>query len=267
MWNTLNKYAPAAVDEKTGKRKEMAIDAWSCYCQERDEILDYIRQNNITGVVLLSGDSHFSGAFCWNSDNDGKCEFLEFLVGPFGMGTDVIPTFPTKRADTEDTNLDCQEPSITTLFAYNQTKAFGSFHFDTLDDRKNAYGIFSVVNVDGAKVFSLLFRPDGSTESPSIDQVTKWSSKGREWKERTRLLTNKDLRANGSPFSREESHKAAISKRRKPVNVLPLALFFFVLLLFILICMNDRCLEGLNTFFRITRKAALLARFEKPRTN
>lgn len=276
MWNTLNKYAPAGFDEKTGKKKEMAVDAWSWYWKERDEILGYIRKNNITGVVFLSGDSHFSGAFCWNSDNDGKCEFLEFLVGPYGMGTDIIPTFPSKSAAAEeegDTSQDSssnrdpnsdRQHAITTLFAYNQTRAFGIFHFasNTISSR-DTYGIFTVINVDGAKVFSLLFRPDGSTESPSIDEVTKVFTRGREWKEHTRLLVNNDNTSNDSHGGRYESNKSALPKRRKPINTLPLALFLMVLFLLLFVCMNNRCLEGLNKI-QTARKAAIV-RFEKPR--
>eukprot|EP01127_Copromyxa_protea_P020532 TRINITY_DN6889_c0_g1_i1.p1 TRINITY_DN6889_c0_g1~~TRINITY_DN6889_c0_g1_i1.p1 ORF type:complete len:208 (+),score=28.22 TRINITY_DN6889_c0_g1_i1:119-742(+) len=34
-------------------------DGWSGYLTEREEILDFIVENNIKGVVLLSGDTHF----------------------------------------------------------------------------------------------------------------------------------------------------------------------------------------------------------------
>ena len=36
------------------------IDSWGGFKTERDEIINYIRQNRIEGVMVLSGDSHFA---------------------------------------------------------------------------------------------------------------------------------------------------------------------------------------------------------------
>lgn len=38
-------------------------DGWAAYRHERNEIFDFIRDRNITGVVLLSADLHWSGVF------------------------------------------------------------------------------------------------------------------------------------------------------------------------------------------------------------
>jgi len=38
-------------------------DGWQGYITEREEILDFIEHNNISGCAILSADSHFSGAY------------------------------------------------------------------------------------------------------------------------------------------------------------------------------------------------------------
>jgi phosphodiesterase/alkaline phosphatase D-like protein len=38
-------------------------DVWAGRVVERQKILDFIVRNNINGVVFLSGDKHWAGAF------------------------------------------------------------------------------------------------------------------------------------------------------------------------------------------------------------
>ena len=52
-------------------------DKWSDYVSERNEIKDYIRKNNISGVVTLSADIHKAIAF----SKEGR-KTREYIVGP-----------------------------------------------------------------------------------------------------------------------------------------------------------------------------------------
>jgi alkaline phosphatase D len=53
-------------------------DSWRSFKQERDDIFKFIEDNGIKGVLLLSGDRHFTGAY----QVEGK--WIEVTVGPIG---------------------------------------------------------------------------------------------------------------------------------------------------------------------------------------
>lgn len=66
-------------------------DCWSNFKKERDEIFDFIDKNKIEGVILISGDRHFTAAY------QVKGRFIEVTSGPFGgitlEGRPVSETF------------------------------------------------------------------------------------------------------------------------------------------------------------------------------
>lgn len=53
-------------------------DCWISFDRERQEIFDFIRENGIKGVILLSGDRHFTGAY------QVRNELIEVTSGPLG---------------------------------------------------------------------------------------------------------------------------------------------------------------------------------------
>lgn len=53
-------------------------DSWRSFKQERDDIFKFIEDNGIKGVLLISGDRHFTGAY----QVEGK--WIEVTVGPIG---------------------------------------------------------------------------------------------------------------------------------------------------------------------------------------
>ncbi len=53
-------------------------NSWTSFKRERDELFKFIEDNGITGVLLLSGDRHFTAAY----QVLGK--FIEVTSGPFG---------------------------------------------------------------------------------------------------------------------------------------------------------------------------------------
>jgi phosphodiesterase/alkaline phosphatase D-like protein len=64
-------------------------DAWRGFKQERDFILDYINDEGIGGVVLLSGDQHWSGVFV--NESNPPYRFHEFMATPMGVDTRPMP--------------------------------------------------------------------------------------------------------------------------------------------------------------------------------
>lgn len=82
-------------------------DSWSSYPRERDEIFNFIEQEKVTGILLLSGDRHFTGGYQIN----GK--LIEVTSGPLGS-----KNFPTK-------NL----PEM--FFNYGEGKLYSVFDIDT----------------------------------------------------------------------------------------------------------------------------------------
>ena len=61
-------------------------DSWTSYPRERDDLLDFISGEQITGILLVSGDRHFTGGY----QIGGK--FIEITSGPLGS-----KNFPTKN--------------------------------------------------------------------------------------------------------------------------------------------------------------------------
>ncbi|WP_109852648.1 alkaline phosphatase D family protein [Aquimarina sp. AU58] len=53
-------------------------DAWDGYAEERDRLLNYVKTNAITNVVVLTGDIH--STFAGEIRYKGECEMCEFVV-------------------------------------------------------------------------------------------------------------------------------------------------------------------------------------------
>ncbi len=62
------------------------LDSWTSFDRERQEIWDFIRDNDIQGVIFLSGDRHFTGAY------QIQDRFIEVTSGPLGSRN-----FPTEN--------------------------------------------------------------------------------------------------------------------------------------------------------------------------
>jgi alkaline phosphatase D len=56
-------------------------DSWTSFPRERDEIFAFLREHDVQGVILLSGDRHFTGAY----QIGGR--FIEVTSGPLGSRT------------------------------------------------------------------------------------------------------------------------------------------------------------------------------------
>ena len=89
-------------------------DSWVGYQTERAEILNYIRSHHICGVVMLSGDQHWTGVF--RLEQAPPYVFHEFLPTPLGTNT---------RTQTGDSTPDI-------LFKYDQGRVYGAMTVNTL---------------------------------------------------------------------------------------------------------------------------------------
>ena len=65
-------------------------DCWSSFARERQEIFDHITHNNIEGVMLLSGDRHFTAGY------QVQERHLEFTSGPLGSGNATLQANPER---------------------------------------------------------------------------------------------------------------------------------------------------------------------------
>jgi alkaline phosphatase D len=117
-------WAPSA---KPGSR-----DSWDGFPAEREEILSWIEQNRLNGVVLVSADRHRSDA--------------RKIERPNGYS---LYDFMSSRL----TNVHTHELVAGALFGYNEKCSFGLLTFDTtLDDPQVT---FTIVNIDGENIDSL----------------------------------------------------------------------------------------------------------------
>jgi alkaline phosphatase D len=63
-------------------------DSWSSFQRERDEIFDWIESNQMHGVLLLSGDRHFTAAY------QVKGKWIEVTAGPLGSANAKSKVLP-----------------------------------------------------------------------------------------------------------------------------------------------------------------------------
>ena len=116
------------------RTKGDSLDTWNGYKKERDEILDYIAQEKIEGVVLVSADRHRSDA--WKIARPNAYDLYEFNSSRL-TNQHVHPTMVKQGA----------------IFSYNKLQSFGLVTFDTyLDDPEVTY---DVININGEKVHSI----------------------------------------------------------------------------------------------------------------
>lgn len=116
------------------RTKGDSLDTWNGYKQEHEEILGFIDQQQIEGVVLMSADRHRSDA--WKLDRPNGYDLYEFNSSRL-TNQHVHPTMEKQGA----------------LFSYNKPQSFGLVTFDTtLPDPQVTY---EVVNIEGQRPHSI----------------------------------------------------------------------------------------------------------------
>ncbi len=116
------------------RTKGDSLDTWNGYKQEHEEILEFIEQKQIEGVVLMSADRHRSDA--WKIERKNGYGFYEFNSSRL-TNQHIHPTMEKAGA----------------IFSYNKPQSFGLVTFDTtLNDPQVTY---EIVNIDGEIPHSL----------------------------------------------------------------------------------------------------------------
>ena len=95
-------------------------DAWSAFLHERNALFDFIRDHEIPGVILLSGDTHRGEANVIPWSEKGGYDFYEFVSSPLAQ----TPLPPNPKFN--------PEPRIRPLFTIEPH--FGILQFDLGDD-------------------------------------------------------------------------------------------------------------------------------------
>ncbi|MEL7120064.1 MAG: alkaline phosphatase D family protein [Bacteroidota bacterium] len=114
---------------------EGKIDTWLGYPEERNEIFDFLTQNKIEGVVLLSADRHRSDL--WKIEREGDYPLYEMESSRL-------------------TNTHRHPPIPSSIFSYNAKDSFGKVIFDTYKyDPELRYEIWTI---DNEPVFNYTIR-------------------------------------------------------------------------------------------------------------
>jgi alkaline phosphatase D len=74
-------------------------DSWKMYLRERNEFFDWVEQQKLEGIILLSGDRHFSSAY------HVRGHFLELSGGPFGSGNAKLKPNPERMTGWDEGRL------------------------------------------------------------------------------------------------------------------------------------------------------------------
>jgi alkaline phosphatase D len=69
------------------KAKGVTGDSWAAFVDERNKIFDFIRDHQVTGVVLLSGDSHVGELNVIPWSDEGGYDFYDLVSSPLAQDT------------------------------------------------------------------------------------------------------------------------------------------------------------------------------------
>ena len=107
-------------------------DTWNGFKEERTEIFNFLIENRIEGVLLISADRHRSDA--WKIDRPGAYPLYEFN---------------SSRLTNNHTHKTMKEA----IFSYNRKQSFGLVEFDTTAADPTVS--YTVISIDGEKIHNL----------------------------------------------------------------------------------------------------------------
>ncbi|MBC2604884.1 alkaline phosphatase D family protein [Pelagicoccus albus] len=121
--------------------KETTDSTWTAFPEERKNLLGYITEQNISGVILVSGDNDQAEVKAIPLSKNGGYDLYELVSSP--LAQDPIATYDEQ----EESTINIHEP-------YSASMNFGLLSFDmTGDDPSFSY---EVINVFGESVFPAL---------------------------------------------------------------------------------------------------------------
>lgn len=110
-------------------------DTWSGFPEEREEILSFVENEQIGGVILLSSDRHRSEA--WTIERESGYAFHDFISGQL-------------------TNVHTHAKEPGALFSYNEKNSFGVLRFDLRGSESQV--TYEVHSIDRELVASLVLK-------------------------------------------------------------------------------------------------------------
>jgi alkaline phosphatase D len=119
------------------RTKGDSLDTWNGYKQEHEEILSFIEQHQIEGVLLMSADRHRSDA--WKIARKSGYDFYEFN---------------SSRLTNQHVHKTMEKAGA--IFSYNKPQSFGLVSFDTTASDPQV--TYQVVNINGERPHSLTVR-------------------------------------------------------------------------------------------------------------
>lgn len=109
---------PWAFEAKPGSK-----DTWAGFEKEREEIFDFLTENKITGILLLSADRHRTDA--WKIERENDYPLYEFMSSKL-------------------TNIHTHELMSEAIIAYNEECSFGKLEFDFQENKI----VFEIININ-----------------------------------------------------------------------------------------------------------------------
>ena len=112
-----------------------SLDTWNGFRDERNEIFDFLAENELDGVVLLSADRHRSDAR--RIDRPNGYSLYEF-----------------ESSQLTNTNPHRLVPGA--IFGYNEKQSFGLLRFDTT--KVDPTVTFEIISIDNETIHSLTLK-------------------------------------------------------------------------------------------------------------
>ena len=140
------------------KAKGAGGDSWASYINERDALFSFIRDSNIEGVILLSGDTHVAelNAVPWSQN--GGYDMYDLTSSPLAQSTERGSWLERR-------------PELRIRPVYFNSTNFGMLEFDL--DRPDPQLTYNVINEDGVPVW----KPFILRASELRNGVSSWESK------------------------------------------------------------------------------------------
>ena len=131
-------------------------DSWAAFLHERNRLFDFIRDNEISGIVMLSGDTHIGELNVIPWSDKGGYDLYDMVSSPLAQ---VIPDSWLER-----------RPEQRIWPAYFQGSNFGVVDFKMGDDPRL---VFQLIDTHGRTVWE----PFELSASELVNGVTSWPSK------------------------------------------------------------------------------------------
>jgi len=139
------------------KAKGMGGDSWASFVHERDRLFDFIRDETISGVVLLSGDTHVAELNCIPRSEQGGYDLYDLVSSP--LAQDASGSWRRRS------------PELRIRPVYAGGPNFGLIDFDlTADDPSLS---FTAIQPSGQPVW----RPLTLHASELVNGVESWQEK------------------------------------------------------------------------------------------